>query len=271
MMATDVTFDTNMWKRLVNEPMRQQHKDRLQIERVLRRVEARKINPYFCDATIWESVDRKRRKEVLNEFANPDMQVTSLSMTGLTPDGEPILTSRLEMQNKPDLTVNQHWQSDIRAALDLGLLFINSRVPNFGQMVSDLGLEPPIYKTVGVPSNQDRMDRFMEAEDELNRHGVGMDAIRTQVAQALSIAPEKVVMVQMAVLGDNKVKKSVAEWVDALVVCSHYAYGHPYLCTLDEGGGAGPKSVMHTSNRQWLKDFGIEILDAKDLADRIDV
>lgn len=270
-MATDVTFDTNMWIRLVNEPMRQEHKDRLQIERVLRRVEARLINPFFCDATIWESVDRNRRKSVLNEFANPDMQVTSVSVTGQTADGEPLLTSRWEMQNQPDLTVNQHWQDDIRAALELGLLFIDSTVQKFSHMIGNMDLEPPIYKTVDVPSNQVRMDRFMDAEDELNRHGVGMNFIRTQVAQALEIAPEKVVMVQMAVLADNKVKSSVSEWVDALVVCTHYAYGHQYLCTLDEGGGAGSKSVMHTSHRQWLKDFGIEILNPKDLADKIAV
>lgn len=270
-MATDVTFDTNMWIRLVNEPMRQQHKDRLQIERVLRRVEARKINPYFCDATIWESVDRGRRKDVLHEYLDPDIQMVSSTDTGEDWHGMPLQKSTWVMQNQPDLTVNQYWQNDIKAALELGFLFIDSLVQKFGHMVGNMDLEPPIYKSVGVPSNQERMDRFMDAEDELNRHGVGMNYIRTQVAEALEIAPEKVIMVQLAVLPDNKVKSSVSEWVDALVVCTHYAYGHQYLCTLDEGGGAGVKSVMHTSHRQWLKDFGIEIIDAKDLADKISV
>lgn len=109
----------------------------------------------------------------------------------------------------------------------------------------------------------------MAAEDELDKHGVGMSSIRSRVGVALEIPSEKVIMVQIAALSKNKVKSSVSEWMDALLVCAHYAYGHPYLCTLDGGGGAGTKSVMHRDHRPWLKDFRITILDTKELADQL--
>lgn len=268
-MATDVTFDTNMWKRLANESKRRDHKDRLQIERVLRRIETDVIDPFFCDATVFESVDRNRRKGVLQELVDPDMQAASSAETGENFHGMPLMRTTFVMQNMPDLTVNEHWQNDIKAALDLGFLFIRSRVPAFGGMVVDLDLGPSVYKNSNIPSNSELMDRFMAAQDELDRHGVGMSHIRTKVGEALEISLEKVNMLEIAVLSENQVKASVSEWMDTLLVCAHYAYGHPYLCTLDDGGGAGTKSVMHRDHRSWLKDFGITILDAKELADQL--
>lgn len=202
-MATDVTFDTNMWIRLVNQPMREEHEDRLQIERVLRLVEAQSINPFFCDATLWESVDRNRRKEVLHEFVNPVIDMKSLTDLDKSPDATRLHKKTFSMQNKPDVSLNEYWRDDIEAALKLQFLFIKSLVPAFGQMAVDLNHQP-IYKSACVPSNDELRNRFMAAEDELNRHTVGMSSIRSQVADALKIAPEKVIMVQMEVLSKKQ-------------------------------------------------------------------
>lgn len=117
MTQTEVTFDTNMWIRLVNEEMRIKHADAVHILRVRQSIEKGAIQPFFCDATIFESVDRKFRKDFLHEYADPEIQMISseeteqvlISSDEAEPD-LPLQRSFWVMQNKPDRPVNEHWK-----------------------------------------------------------------------------------------------------------------------------------------------------------------
>lgn len=69
--------------------------------------------------------------------------------------------------------------------------------------------------------------------------------------------------------GQKKLRKVVGpiigEWCDALIVGSHFAYGNNIFCTADEGKGAGANSILHHSNRENLKQEGIQIMSPSEL------
>lgn len=160
-------------------------------------------------------------------------------------------------------------EKDIGDALDLGFLFIRSFVPKFGGMLKELKLREPLYKTLTDQQFKVVHDRMTPALEELDKRGVGMSYVRKRVAEALDIPVDKANLVELAVEPMNKVVEAVAEWVDGLVVCAHYAYQHQYICTLDKGGTLGTKSVMHPANRSWLSALGVEVLSAEELATKL--
>lgn len=61
----------------------------------------------------------------------------------------------------------------------------------------------------------------------------------------------------------------ISEWCDALILGSHYGYGNTYFCSLDEGGGAGSGSLMHSTNRAALASQGILVLSPAELVDEL--
>ena len=73
--------------------------------------------------------------------------------------------------------------------------------------------------------------------------------------------------------GDDAKKKSlrkevgplIAEWCDTMILASHFAYGNDIFCTLDAGGIAGSKSLLHPSNRAALtQQIGIKIVSPQE-------
>lgn len=276
MTTTQVTFDTNMWIRIVNEEMRIAHAAASDILRVRRCVEKGAVQPFLCDATIFESVDRKFRKEFLQEYADPEMRKIKSEDTGTVVKSSDervedlVLSSSIWiMENKPDRPVNELWRKDIENALNIGFLFIRSFVPKFGSMLRELELREPVYKSMTDDQLSLVRDRFGNAQQELESRGVGMGYTRQRIAKALEIPAENVNLVELAVEPKNRVIEAVAEWVDGLVVCAHYAYGNDYLCTTDSGGTLGTGSVMHPSNQSLLGALGVQLVSPQELADKL--
>lgn len=193
-------------------------------------------------------MNRQIRKEYLHEYVDPDLQLESFELTGETAAGIELGTSKYVMQNKPSHEVNEQWKQDFKDALALGFLFIRSLVPQFGSMVQELNLPGSIYKPISDEECRLIQGRFTQSEKEHDSHSVGMGYARELVANTLEIPKERVTFPSLAAESNSKVIAAVAEWIDGLVVCSHYAYQHDFLCSLDEGGGLGTKSVMHSAN-----------------------
>ena len=57
----------------------------------------------------------------------------------------------------------------------------------------------------------------------------------------------------------------IGEWCDALILGSHVGYGNDIFCTTDLGGNAGPRSLLHQSNRASLNAQGITLMTPAEL------
>ena len=63
----------------------------------------------------------------------------------------------------------------------------------------------------------------------------------------------------------KQVGPMIAEWCDTMILASHFAYGNDIFCTCDEGGEAGNKSILHSSNRTALaQQKGVKIVDPRE-------
>ena len=269
-----VTFDSNVWESIADLGKLAVHPDSATLGEIRKAIEDKRVTPYISDVVVLlESIAKADRGKFFAEIKTSARR--SEPDVSSNPGGVPGITHRLTINALFDHFPQLHEKlsSALEQAFVLGFKLIS--VPRIGWMRLDDHLYKPQEadeSSIGV-----RLERTHHAARSFEGAGcgaawaqkLGSDAIAkdAQVAArtnrnpffALSYCDDK-----------DAIPGAVAEWADGDALAAHHGHSHDVFCTLDQGRGAGARSVLHNSRRQWLdSDFGIVILTPVELAARL--
>jgi hypothetical protein len=269
-----VTFDSNVWESIADPAKMAAHSDAAALGEIRRAIEDRRVAPYISDVVVLlESIGKTERGKFLGGIKTSTRR--SEPDASPNPSGVPIIRSNLSINSVFDHFPQLHEKlsSALEQALALGFRFIN--VPRIGWMRLDEQLYKPQEAdeaTIGT-----RLDRTHHAAVEFEAVGcaaawatkLGEDAIAKD-AKVAARAKRNPFFALPYCADQAAIPEAVGEWADGDALAAHHGHRHDVFCTLDRGRGAGTRSVLHHSRRQWLNDdFGIVILKPTELAGRL--
>jgi hypothetical protein len=239
-----VTFDSNVWRWVVapEDTPKDRHnvyKELPNFRELNRLCSQGLIEGYLsCSMFAWEAVRRMERKDALSNDKGEIIR-SELIQVG---DG---LDQTISFG--PDRTAHPGTPEEfiyyLEKARHLG--FKVMRIPRIGYLFNR-----DLLETDYVAYDEAIPKRFGDVVQIIESRGGGM-------AQLLSFGRNYATNLQnaMELTPDSKIQKvadAVAEWADGDSVAIHLAHGNHFFCTLDNAKKAGQKSVMHSSNVEYL-------------------
>ena len=246
-----ITFDSNVWERVINE---EEH----HLVKINNKIREGKIQAYICEIALdLEAIQRERRAEL---FENYEPRTT---VKHLPPENG---TFRISFSVEPDTERHpgihpKQWDKLLKAR-DLGFKVL--RMTNWGTV-----------RTKEIPDDmyvrQDDIEEFWRYAELLDkcsnfitRLGCGQAAYNQFKEQfnLVDLGSQRIPSEQ-----EQKFSKAIAEWVDGDSLSAHYAAGNDFFCTDDKAGNSGTGSIFHVENRTQLeKAFGIKIISSCEAA-----
>jgi hypothetical protein len=237
-------------------------------------IEDRRMTPYISDVVVLlESIPKTDRGKFFSEIKTSTRRAEQ--DVGPNPGAMPSIIHRLTISARFDHFPQLHEKlsSALEQAFALGFKLIN--VPRIGWMRLDDHLYKP--QEADEATIKARLVRTHHAARSFEEAGCGAawaeklggDAIAkdARVAAHTNRNP----LFALPYCADSAdIPDAVGEWADGDALAAHHGYRHDVFCTLDRGRGAGTRSVLHHSRRQWLSSaFGIVILTPAELAARL--
>ena len=245
----NITFDTNVWRRLVNE-------EKPHLVEIRNRILDGKIQAYICKIALsLESIQKKKRAKFFKDY-EPRITVKHL----------PPENGKFRMQfciaPNTELHPGLHpkLKVDLLKARDLGF-----RVLGMTNLATVRAEEIPD----GMDSQRDDSEEYSEllgrCSDFIVSLGCGRaayDQFKAQfnlVGSGGQTVPEEL---------EKKLSEAIAEWVDGEALSAHYASGNDFFCTDDEAKKAGTASIFHDQNKtRLIEKFGIKIISSSEAAE----
>ena len=243
----DITFDTNVWERVVNEEERH-------LVEIKNRILDGKIQPYICEITLnLEAIQRRKRAEFFRDYE------PSITVENLPPENGKF---RMQFCIAPNTDLHpgiheRQWDKLLKAR-DLGFRVL--RMTNF-ETVRTKDIPDDMYVEHDDIEEFWRYAELLEnCNDFITELGCGRasyDQFNLVGTGGQSVPDEQ----------KKKFSKAIAEWVDGEALSAHYAAGNDYFCTNDKGGNAGTGSIFHNQNStRLIKKFGIKIISSCEAA-----
>ena len=240
----NITFDSNVWERLVNE-------EKPHLIEIKNKILEGKIQAYICEIALnLEAIQKDKRAEFFGSY-EPRITVKHLPPE----NGE--FGMQFCIAPNTDLHPGIHekqWDKLLKAR-DLGFRVL--RMTNFGTVRTK---EIPDDMYVEHDDIKEYAELLGNCHDFIIRLGCGRAAYDPYKARFLGgqTLPEE---------QEKKFRKAIAEWVDGEALSAHYASGNDYFCTNDKARNAGTGSIFHDQNRTQLeKEFGIKIITSCEAA-----
>lgn len=244
MNAVRVTFDSNVWRKIV-APLNSPKDPALpQYEAIRAAIEDGRVAPFTAETVVTlEAVQRGYRREFLTDhFSNK-------------PPAHPGMHAILEQY--------------VRDAAKLGFRLLDC--PRFGGVDRPSGIDPALFAVEDASSVVERKKRFTTCVRDIENHDAGIawvkrigEKYRDFWLQGLIFAPPS---------EDTIIAKAVGEWADGDAIAAHHAYIHDYFCTYDTGTKSSPTgipSVLHATNRSWLAaNYGVVFVTPEDLVSKL--
>ena len=248
----NVTFDSNVWEKVIDE-------DDHHYVQIKNKIRAGEIRPYICEIALsLEAIKKKLRAEFFKSY-KPSIKFEELP----TEDGMVRMRMCIEPNNElhPGLPPKQRCK--LLKARNLGFRVL--RMTRSGT-VRPKDIPDDMY--VDFAS----IDEFCKYAEPLATCSEYIAALECGQA-AFNQLKERFNQVDFDSQGtssefDKRFQKAVAEWVDGDALSAHYASGNEWFCTDDDkAGNAGTKSIFHSQNRSRLeKKLGIKIISSCDAA-----
>lgn len=244
----NITFDTNVWRRLVNE------EDHHLVE-IQNRILDGKIQAYICKIALsLESIQRKLR---LKFFKNYKPKIT---VEDLPPEnGEFRMQFCIAPNTELHPGLHPKLKVDLLKARDLGF-----RVLGMTNLATVRTEEIPDDMYTQRDDSEEYPELLGRCSDFIVSLGCGRaayDRFKAQfnlVGSGGQTVPEE---------QEKKFSEAIAEWVDGEALSAHYAVGNDFFCTNDKARNAGTGSIFHDQNRVQLeKAFGIKIISSCEAA-----
>lgn len=272
-----VTFDTNVWNRLVFPERHTSSTNYLALVALNDALRGERVRGFISEGFGTVEAIQKRHRARFYAQNVPKIEVASTS------NGPGFHRMGINIQARHDLHpgIGDEFEEELREALTLGIQLLST--PYIGLPVPDrLRNNPHIYAEE-VFATADYNERFGEVVRTIVDRGVGEGALISLVKEftARLDEPRPVTLSDRALIygvyewasteGHNKekrqIEKAFAESADGDLVAAHIAYGNDYLCTEDHGGTAISPSVFDREHRAWLKtQYRVEIVNAQQLA-----
>ena len=272
-----VTFDTNVWKRVVFPELYVDDANYLSLGKIKKAIRCGPVRGYISEgfATV-EAVPKKNRAKFHAQNV-PKVEVTSEShRSGLNS-----MTIEIKTNHSLHPGIGEHFEKELNEALAIGIKLLTT--PYIGLPVPErLRNNPHIYAEE-VFATAYYNERFGHVVRTIVDRGVGEGALQAlakeftarldgprptglsdraliygvyQYARASGLSKEK-----------RQIEKAFAESADGDVVAAHIAFGNDYLCTEDCGRSAVSPSIFDEENRAWLKtEHEVVILNVQQLA-----
>lgn len=254
MSKIKVTFDSNVWEKLVSE-----ESDFIEIRNAI--LEG-KIEPYICEIAIsLESIRKKQRlafwkgyepkTDILIDERTGDKFCGTFSFApnnGAHPSLHPVLKACLGKANSLGFKVLTMTNIGIVRSPEIPdkMKISFSDLDSFWQYAEELSKCSKFIRTLGAGSSE-----YFEIVEKYGLHGFSIDKISAKLPENL----------------EKKFYASIAEWVDGDVISAHYAYKNDYFCTQDFGRNTGSKSVFSPNNlKKVTEQFNIKVISASELS-----
>jgi len=272
-----VTFDTNVWNRMVFPERYINRRNYPALVKIKDAIRSGQVHGFMSEGfAVLESI--KKQDRALFHVKNvPSVKVTNKHY------GPGLHCLTIEIEAKHDLHpgLTPEFEEELNEALAIGMKLLTT--PYIGMAVPNRLRDNPSIYAQEVFATSDYNERFGEVVGAINDRGVGGGAIpalaKKLTAELDGPRPDwmtdrdliyRVYMyASTSGLNDYKeqIEKAFAESADGDVVAAHIAFSNDYLCTEDCGKSAGPSSIFDTNNRAWLNSaYGTEILNAQQLA-----
>ncbi len=243
MKVIRVTFDSNVWRKVVSPSCFPKDPARKYYCRINKAVRYGLIRGYLCETVFTlEALERKGRRIFIANYHG-----SSNSSIEESPNGVVKLALSLgpDMSNQPKSTphLSRHWSDGV----SLGFQIL--RIPRIAGLVNQDIDEESYYE----PENfSDYVERLSKVARDVEGRGCGFQVLKT-IGVTYSSNQKWMDGIRTAPSSeDNAIAKAVAEWADGDSVSAHVAAGNDYFCTSDEGKSAGSQSVLSPVNRAYL-------------------
>jgi hypothetical protein len=272
-----VTFDTNVWNRMVFPERYVNCPNYLSLVKIKNAIRSGQLRGFISESfgTI-EAIKKENRAKFYAQNV-PKVEVTSKSYGG----GLHCMTIEIKANHSLHPGIGEEFEEELKEALAIGIKLLST--PYIGLSVPDRLRNNPYIYAEEVFATADYNERFGNVIRTIADKGVGEGVLRTLVEEftARLDGPRPDGLSDRALiygvyeyartLGINKekgkIEKAFAESADGDVVAGHIAIGNEYLCTEDRGKSAGSPSIFDSENRTWLKtEYGVEILNVEQLA-----
>ena len=257
-----VTFDTNVWKRLVRGEQGSRPKWLVYVSYIRDKIVSGVIQPYICEIAIsLESIKKEKRLPFWRTY-EPKIKNKELPNDGATIRGK----FTIGPNNEAHPGLPPELKKDLNLANRLGFKVL--RMTNLGTVRSN---EIPSEMLI----NFENIESFWCYAEKLAQCSEFIRALGFGASEYLKLKNEFGIESDLPFIILKKVEasqkeifiKAVAEWVDGDSLSAHFAYGNDVFCTEDKGKGAGGRSVFHRSNIIKVKEkFGLNILSVEELS-----
>lgn len=254
----NVTFDTNVWRRVIDE-------NDCHFAEIKEKIRNGRIQPYICEIALsLEPIKRELRPEFFENY------YPRITVNELPSEGE-MLTMQFGFTPNVDLHPGFHpklW-AHILEAQDLGFRVL--RMTKAGT-VRPKDIPDDMYIN---PTDMDEYCRYAELSercgDYITSMGCGQAAYNRFKEEfnlvGLDVQSIPVERREEFVERWKDFSEAIAEWVDGDSLAAHYAAGNEFFCTDDNARNAGTKSIFHSVNKNRLEaEYGIKIISSCEIA-----
>jgi hypothetical protein len=272
-----VTFDTNVWNRMVFPERHVNNPNYLSLVAIKNAIRGGQLRGFISEG--FGTVEAVKRADRAKFHAQnvPNVEVTNKSYG----HGLHCMTIEIKANHSLHPGIGKEFEEELNEALAIGIKLLST--PYIGLPVPDrLRNNPHIYAEK-VFETADYNERFGDVVRSIVDKGVGEGALPALAKEftARLDSPRPASLSDRALiygvyeyacdsgLGKEKrqIEKAFAESADGDLVAAHIAFGNDYLCTEDRGGTAVSPSIFDAENRAWLKtEYGVEILNVQQVA-----
>ena len=272
-----VTFDTNVWNRMVFPERYVSSPNYLFFGKIKNAIRSGQVRGFISEGFGTVEAVRKANRAKFHAQNVPKIQVTNkFHGSGLN-----CITIEIKANHSLHPGIGEEFEEELNEALAIGIKLLTT--PYIGLPVPDrLRNNPHIYAEEVFATAQYN-ERFGDVVRTIVDRGVGEGVLMALAKEftARLDGPRPAGLSDRALIYSvyeyacasglskekERIEKAFAESADGEVVAAHIAFGNDYLCTEDRGRAALSPSIFDTDNRAWLKtEYRVEILNVQQLA-----
>lgn len=245
----NVTFDSNVWERVIDE-------DNHHLVKIKDKIRNGRIQAYICEIALsLEPIEKKSRSKFFEDY-QPRITVNHLPSEGET------FTMQVRFAPNVELHPGHHpkQQAKLLEARNLGFRVL--RMTNFGtvrtkEIPDDMYMD---HADADIDEFWKYAERLESCNDYITSMGCGRASYNRFIEEFSLVG-----------LGDQSIPvdrrkefaEAMAEWVDGESLAAHYAAGNEFFCTDDKARSSGTKSIFHEINKSRLEvEYGIKIISS---------
>ena len=273
-----VTFDTNVWNRMVFPERHANRANYLSLVKIKNAIRGGQLRGFISEGFGTVEAVRRQNRAKFHAQNVPKVEVMNKSHGS----GHISMAIKIAANHSLHPGIGEEFEEELNEALAIGIKLLTT--PYIGLPVPDrLRNNPHIYAEE-VFATADYNERFGVVVGTIVDRGVGeggLLALAKEFTSRLDGPRPDGLSDRALIYGvyeyacasglskeKTKIEMAFAESADGDAVAAHIAFGNDYLCTEDRARSAVSASIFDSKNRAWLKtEYGVEIRNVQQVAD----